>query len=180
MKHVEERLKWLPYCISGDKHKLAQVIRNLVSNAIKFTPRGGRVVVNMHYVREDLSKGDASGTHMSRVILLGTGVGRRMTSLFKAVGAALVGKPSSRRVVGGGGAVHPVDMEANMPVEDKAAYVRDGHLAITVEDSGAGISEVSGRGVGGGRIGCCAMLQRLICSYAVTNRGRLLPYACPL
>eukprot|EP01042_Synura_sphagnicola_P014018 gene14018-17739_t len=98
----------------------------------------------MHYVREDLSIGDASGTHMSRVILLGTGVGRRMTSLFKTVRAFLFAKHSGRGAVGGGGgggAVHPVDMEANMPVEDKAAYVRDGHLAITVEDSGAGISE---------------------------------------
>jgi signal transduction histidine kinase len=30
-------------CIDGDEHKLAQVIRNLLSNALKFTPQGGEV-----------------------------------------------------------------------------------------------------------------------------------------
>jgi PAS domain S-box-containing protein len=35
-----------PPC-SGDPHRLGQVVDNLLSNAIKFTPKGGRVAVNL-------------------------------------------------------------------------------------------------------------------------------------
>ncbi len=34
-----------------DKFKFAQVLRNLVSNALKFTPPGGKVVVNLKEVQ---------------------------------------------------------------------------------------------------------------------------------
>ena len=34
----------------ADEHKLAQVVRNLVSNGLKFTPAGGRVVVSVAYL----------------------------------------------------------------------------------------------------------------------------------
>jgi len=44
--------------VSADKSKLAQIIRNLVSNALKFTPAGGTVdvVVEVEVVQEEVLK----------------------------------------------------------------------------------------------------------------------------
>jgi signal transduction histidine kinase len=36
--------------ILADEHKLVQVVRNLVSNGLKFTPAGGRVIVSVAYL----------------------------------------------------------------------------------------------------------------------------------
>ena len=40
-EHSENELQG--YYLHADKHKLSQVIRNLISNALKFTPQGGKV-----------------------------------------------------------------------------------------------------------------------------------------
>jgi len=40
------------YLLVGDEHKLSQVIRNLVSNALKFTPKGGHVRLEILCVQE--------------------------------------------------------------------------------------------------------------------------------
>ena len=45
MKLCAEESALAGCCIEADKHKLSQVIRNFISNALKFTPSGGSVTV---------------------------------------------------------------------------------------------------------------------------------------
>lgn len=48
--HDTSRLKDM--CLWGDQHRILQVIINLVSNSVKFTPRGGRVEVRIKCLGE--------------------------------------------------------------------------------------------------------------------------------
>ena len=41
--------------IEADKHKLSQVIRNFISNALKFTPAGGNITVRAFVVERVLA-----------------------------------------------------------------------------------------------------------------------------
>jgi signal transduction histidine kinase/FixJ family two-component response regulator/PAS domain-containing protein len=43
----------IPRTVTGDAQRIAQVITNLLSNAVKFTPDGGAIHLDVHYVEEE-------------------------------------------------------------------------------------------------------------------------------
>ena len=47
---VQSRFNPLPGAVRGDPARLQQVVWNLLSNAVKFTPKGGRINVNLEQV----------------------------------------------------------------------------------------------------------------------------------
>jgi len=42
----------IPECIISDEHRLKQVLSNLIGNAIKFTPKNGKIQINLDKIRE--------------------------------------------------------------------------------------------------------------------------------
>ncbi|MCL2603999.1 MAG: ATP-binding protein [Defluviitaleaceae bacterium] len=76
--HIDERL---PAVAIGDEFRLRQVISNLISNAVKFTPDGGTITVSAHYIK------DAEDLFVLQVDVEDTGIGisqEHMKRLFNA------------------------------------------------------------------------------------------------
>jgi len=71
--------------VSGDAMRLGQACDNLVSNAVKFTPAGGRVTIRVH------RSANPDGTPVARLSVSDTGIGipageqgRLFTRFFRA------------------------------------------------------------------------------------------------
>ena len=125
------------YYLIGDKHKLSQVIRNLVSNALKFTPKGGNVRIEVQCVQEGGSTKEhsdylkenesmVSSLHSRHNLeqplhhLRRMGSSTRVRKLLHGLNRSRIG-PSS--LYGG-------------------ATLMEKYLKVLVTDNGAGISEV--------------------------------------
>ncbi|PSB40376.1 hypothetical protein C7B80_33570, partial [Cyanosarcina cf. burmensis CCALA 770] len=54
----EFRILTSPFMVSGDLHRLQQIITNLLTNAIKFTPNGGRVEISLKRVEQGAGSRD--------------------------------------------------------------------------------------------------------------------------
>ena len=156
--------------VSCDRFKIAQVIRNFLSNAIKFTPGGGTVVVSACFIAGDSSQTGAnsgggarsairriSGMSVSDMSVSGKSVTDRRVSA-KPVGTAKSTRSgrSLRQLVCGvlempiaaTNSGVDVDVESGLATGAggeaggvAAADVCDGYLRVTVKDSGVGLTE---------------------------------------
>ena len=71
----------IPQMIVGDDQRLAQVITNLVGNAVKFTPEGGTIRIGTYMM------GEENGVHEIKITVTDSGIGispEQQSRLFKS------------------------------------------------------------------------------------------------
>jgi osomolarity two-component system, sensor histidine kinase SLN1 len=134
-------------CLWGDQHRILQVIINLVSNSLKFTPPGGKVEVRIRCVGDyEQISGDDSRTSSFSKDSRQHGRARHRVGSSSTHSVSSKGQSSSFR---GGTAItiNPMDPKANHvhtrersatpPPINARAYL----FEIEVEDTGPGIPE---------------------------------------
>ncbi|MCL1889942.1 MAG: response regulator [Desulfovibrionaceae bacterium] len=160
--HIDQRI---PRFLNGDEQRLAQVITNLLGNAVKFTPEGGGVRLNA------FQAGEEDGVHTIQVEVSDTGIGiseeqqSRLFSSFEQADSSIarkfggtgLGLAISKRIIemmGGRiwivsepdkGSTFAFTIRAEVGKEGKqpppAAWVDKKSLRVLVVDDDAGIRE---------------------------------------
>lgn len=128
----------------GDQHRILQVIINLVSNSLKFTPRGGRVEVRIKCLGETKDARDASrsssaskSSNAKRKRLASTSTrtsSRDAQGSGLPVGTALTINPMEPKVT------PPVYARGRSPTPPEAG-ARSFEFVFEIEDTGPGIPE---------------------------------------
>ena len=115
-----------------DQHKMSQVIRNLISNAIKFTPEEGKIVVTMSLV-------DVQINNCNNVEIINNyrSLNKPVKNLSGDCSESLFDNLSTNLSKGN---VIPPSLILKLPKGMKGEAVQNNYLRIEVKDSGAGIS----------------------------------------
>ena len=138
-------LSLLPHdVIFADKFKMDQVIRNLVSNALKFTPRGGSVTINAAFVHDFEDELLLAGSNPSAepsvdadCVVEVKGIMERKNKVRRDGRRDSRKLPSVRSVKIG---PDTVQSESEVGIIGSDGII-PGKLVIVVRDTGAGISE---------------------------------------
>ena len=150
---LETALPPLAVPVQGDPERLQQVVWNLVSNAVKFTPRGGRVRIALErvddrarltvrdtgegispeflpYVFERFRQADSSGTRRHGGLGLGLAIVR---GLVERHGGTVRAESAGTEQ----GAVFTVELPLLASVAEEAARVQPGRQVTTAEPDAA-------------------------------------------
>ena len=150
---LETALPPLAVPVQGDPERLQQVVWNLVSNAVKFTPRGGRVGIALEraddrarltvrdtgegispeflpYVFERFRQADSSGTRRHGGLGLGLAIVR---GLVERHGGSVHAESAGTEQ----GAVFTVELPLLASVAEEAARVQPGRQVTTAEPDAA-------------------------------------------
>lgn len=119
-----------------DQHKMSQVLRNLISNAVKFTPHHGNITVSASLVEVPLKSSSKSASEMVGIrpaISIKSNVLPWLPRLSYIHPSSILTKKCSSQSLEGGLCIKPV------PIPKGDLLVN--YLRIEVTDSGPGISK---------------------------------------
>jgi signal transduction histidine kinase len=130
---VVESAEQAPLPISFDPNRIDQVLNNLIQNAVKFSPPGGRVVVRV--ARED-------GLVRTRVVDRGAGIpAEDLPTIFKEFHRGSVRPPAGERSTGLGLAIVRRIVEAHGGrVGVESAVGKGSSFSFTLPERGGGAS----------------------------------------
>jgi len=87
----------IPFYLFADEQRLAQVITNLLGNAVKFTPKKGVININTHFIREE------DGLCTIKISVRDSGIGISQEQLAKLFQSFQQAESSTSRKFGGTG-----------------------------------------------------------------------------
>ena len=140
-------------CLYGDQHRILQVIINLVSNSLKFTPKGGKVEVRIRCLSEAEADGVAANNlSRSSSASKGSNAGykrKRLGSTSSLSASSRIGSvPGADPVKGTALTINPMEPKVSPPVYVRGrsrspppANARSYIFEFEVEDTGPGIPD---------------------------------------
>ncbi len=89
--------------VVADRFKLAQILRHVIENAVKFTPDGGHVSLAARELADEQSQPDLSAGRVVEIGVTDSGMGIAAENLERVFGVFEQADGSSRRAYGGSG-----------------------------------------------------------------------------